>query len=433
MLSISGHRRRLGSARAGGSTSTPSTPRRNDLKARAVVAAAVVDAAFAGQISTLTSIAEAPAVVAQRQARDARRTSSASKRGTPPFNGGLGWIDKRGELEVSSNGGAPGPSTCPSGRTSRRCSSTGKPYVSSGLIGRRNGQQVIVTAVATRDASGRISGVLAGSTRVKAIGQNKASLELGYAGLSIVDRSGQAALLRSSPTSRTRSCCGGSRGRNGVLTGTRGLNDSGGHIVAFASATGAGLDDRDRPPRRRRLRGRPALARPRARVGRGGGARSCSLLLAFVWRRSRRQTSAYEARARAWSGLTRTLAAAATPEDVADGLIGSLVEAFPGGLPVVSLVLDDGALRVRSPNVGRWARVRADDSALAQIALYAQERRRDARVEREPLLHEVHRLSGRRLRWLYGLPIANPAGDVIGSLALRHRRRARSERATGRC
>ena len=48
-----------------------------------------------------------------------------------------------------------------------------------------------MTAVATRDAKGHISGVLAGSTRVKAIGQNKASLELGYAGLSIVDRTGQ--------------------------------------------------------------------------------------------------------------------------------------------------------------------------------------------------------------------------------------------------
>ena len=35
-----------------------------------------------------------------------------------------------------------------------------------------------------------------------------------------------------------------------------------------------------------------------------------------------------------------------------------------------------------------------------------------------PLLHEVHRLSGRRLRWLCGHPITDPAGDVIGSLAL---------------
>ncbi len=141
-------------------------------------------------------------------------------------------------------------------------------------------------------------------------------------------------------------------------------------------------------------------------------------MLGVALRRSRRQTGEYEARVQAWSGLTRTLAAAATPEDVADALISSLLEAFPAGLPLVSLVSDGGDLRVRTTQGGVWERVTSNEAATAQIALYAQEARQDVRLEREPLLIDVHRLSGRRLRWFYGLPISNPDGGVIGSLAL---------------
>ncbi len=150
----------------------------------------------------------------------------------------------------------------------------------------------------------------------------------------------------------------------------------------------------------------------------GAAAIVVLLLLGVALRRSRRQTGEYEARVQAWSGLTRTLAAAATPEDVADALVSSLLEAFPAGLPLVSLVSDGGDLRVRTTHGGVWERVTTNEAATAQIALYAQEARQDVRIDREPLLLDVHRLSGRRLRWFYGLPIASPEGGVIGSLAL---------------
>ena len=323
----------------------------SDLKARVVVAAAVVDASFAGQISTLTAIADAPAVVAQRKG-EMRAYFKRIERGNPPFNGGLGWIDKRGELEVSSSSTS-GTVDLSQRTYVRKALTTGKPYVSAGLIGRRNGQQVIVTAVATRDRNGRITGVLAGSTRVKAIGQEKARLELGYAGLLIVDRSGQQ-LFSQLAHIKNAQLLRQIENRSGVVTGVRGLNSDSGHIVAFAGATVPGWTIAiDRPESAVYAAARRSLALELASVA--TAALLVLVLLAFVWRRSRRQTRAYEARARAWSGLTRILAAAATPEDVADGLIGSLVEAFPADLPVVSLRQDEGALRVRSPQAQTWS------------------------------------------------------------------------------
>ena len=195
-----------------------------DLKARAVVASAVVNAAFAGQISTLTSIAKAPAVVAQREGQ-MRAYFKRVESGTPAFNGGLGWIDTHGDLAVSSSLTTPGTVNLSQRTYVKRVLRTGRPYVSSGLVGRTNGLQLVVTAVATRDADGRISGVLAGSTRVKAIGQDKATLELGYVGLSIVDRSGQQLFSQLAPVQNTQ-LLRQIEGRNGVVTGTRGLNDS---------------------------------------------------------------------------------------------------------------------------------------------------------------------------------------------------------------
>ena len=386
----------------------------DDLKARAVVAAAVVNTAFAGQISTLSSIAKAPAVVDLRKGQ-MHTYFKRVESGTPVFNGGLGWIDKHGVLGVSTNTSTSGTVDLSQRTYVKTVLTTGTPYVSSALIGRTNGQQVIVTAVATRDAKGRISGVLAGSTRIKAIGQNKASLELGYAGLSIVDRAGQQLFSQLAPVENTP-LLARIQGRNGVVTGSRGLSNDGGHIVAYATAPVPGwMIVIDRSESSVYASARRSLILELVSVA--AAAVVVLLLLTLVWRRSRRQTGAYEARARAWSGLTRTLAAAATPDEVVDGLIASLAEAFPGSLPVVSLVQEDGP-RVRSNTAGPWSQLREDESALAQIASYAKERRRGVRVDREPLLHEIHQLSGRRLRRFYGLPIANPAGEVIGGLAL---------------
>ena len=386
-----------------------------DLEARVVVAAAVVDASFAGQISTLNSIANAPAVVGLKQEQMLAYFRRV-ERSAPPFNGGLGWIDATGALRVSSSGGSSTPINLSSRTYFKQVLATGAPYVSAGLIGVRNGQELIVTAVATHDRNGRATGVLAGSTRVQAISQNKASLELGYAGLSIIDRSNHQLFSRLTPVANAQ-LLQQIKGRNGVQTGVRGLAGHRGDVVAFAAAKLPGwMIVIDRSEGDVYASARRSLNLELGSVG--AAAILVLAVLGFVLRRSRRQTSEYEARVRAWSGLTRTLAAAATPEDVTDALINSLLEAFPTGLPLVSLISEDGDLRVRTQSDGAWERVSTNDAATAQIALYAQEPRQDVRLDREPLVIDTHRLSGRRLRWFYGLPISNPEGGVIGSLAL---------------
>ncbi len=137
---------------------------------------------------------------------------------------------------MSSSAGSAAPINLSSRVYFKRVLATGAPYVSAGLIGARNGQEVIVTAVATRDSNGRITGVLAGSTRIKAISQNKASLELGYAGLSIVDRSNHQLFSQLAPVANTQ-LLRRIKGRNGVETGVRGLAGQQGDVVAFAAVS----------------------------------------------------------------------------------------------------------------------------------------------------------------------------------------------------
>ena len=107
------------------------------------------------------------------------------------------------------------------------------------------------------------------------------------------------------------------------------------------------------------------------------------------------------------------------PEDVAEGLIGSLVEAFPGGLPVVSLVQEDGALRVRSPNVGRLGarpggrRGAGPDRGCTPRSAGAASGSNESRC--------CTRCTGSRDGGCAGstdFRSSNPAGDLIGSLAL---------------
>src|SRR5262249_14308611 len=105
----------------------------NELRSRVTVAAAVVDAAFAGDRSTLDAIAAAPAFVrTDRPAMGAYLRRFAAIRGQP-FNGGLGWADARGRIVVSSRRRVGGLSTSVADRSYfGRVMRTGSSYVSGG-------------------------------------------------------------------------------------------------------------------------------------------------------------------------------------------------------------------------------------------------------------------------------------------------------------
>ena len=70
-----------------------------DARAKAVVAAAVFDTAFTGQIATLRSVSQAPVVV------NSNRVGMLAyfKRVQPKlFTGGVAWIDREGKVRVST-------------------------------------------------------------------------------------------------------------------------------------------------------------------------------------------------------------------------------------------------------------------------------------------------------------------------------------------
>src|SRR4051794_3644855 len=77
----------------------------NDLKARVVAVSAVVDSSFAGQISTLDAIAKAPSVVNVEAALMSAYFRRINPKRHAAFSGGLGWINRKGLVEATSNPG----------------------------------------------------------------------------------------------------------------------------------------------------------------------------------------------------------------------------------------------------------------------------------------------------------------------------------------
>ena len=171
-------------------------------------------------------------------------------------------------------------------------------------------------AVPTRDARGRLTGVLAAAVLPQPLAIARGSLDLG-------DRASR------SSTARAARCSAGFRRpaqrrarahaeRTGVVAETRGLDGSRGHALAYTTSTIPGLDDRDRPaalvlfadarrgvlPRARARRRRhcdravPDRAGPAARAARG---RAGAHALAAA-RTSSRASSA----APLWAATSRT-------------------------------------------------------------------------------------------------------------------------------
>ena len=91
---------------------------RNDLRARVVAVAALVDTSFTGQIQTLTSMAEAPSVVQRQLPRMESYFRRVSPPGAPPFTGGIGWIDRSGMVRATNTAGSRRSEACRAGSTS---------------------------------------------------------------------------------------------------------------------------------------------------------------------------------------------------------------------------------------------------------------------------------------------------------------------------
>ena len=213
----------------------------NELRSRVVVASVTFSAYFAGDLATLTAIAASTPVIDADETRIHGYLRRVAPPGNATFTGGLGWINAKGRSRASSSlPTLASPVDVSDREYFRRVMTTDKPYVSAGLVARRTGMRIVVMAVPTHDASGTINGVLTGSIQVRPTSTNRSTVELGYAGLVILDRKGREIITGlGAPTNRSLAARL-KRNNTGVLTDARGLEGESGHVVVWASSPTAG-------------------------------------------------------------------------------------------------------------------------------------------------------------------------------------------------
>lgn len=215
-----------------------------DVHNRAVIAAAVFNTYFAGEISTLSSIADAPAVINQNESEMLAYFRRVQPKNGTLFTGGLSWIDAKGEARVSTNQNKIGALGNVTARDYYKSTiTTGLPYVSAGLIAKLTQNEVIATAVPTHNAAGKVDGVLVGSLLIrKAQATPQANAKtvqalslLGYTGVVILDRNNQS-VLNEFKRPRSLVTVHEFNKIDGVLTDARGLNGRSGHVLAYAKS-----------------------------------------------------------------------------------------------------------------------------------------------------------------------------------------------------
>src|SRR5262249_42966065 len=146
----------------------------NDVKARAVLAGSILNVYVAGELSTLQAIAQSPAMVHARVPEMHGYFERVQPSGGKLFTGGVGWADSRGTVRASNTSLPPGtPPNLAYRSYFKQVMTTGKPYVSEGILTRRKRQEVVVLAVPTKDAAGKPTGVLVGALLIKAKPQSK--------------------------------------------------------------------------------------------------------------------------------------------------------------------------------------------------------------------------------------------------------------------
>jgi len=389
---------------------------RKDLQARVTAVAALVDSSFTGQIQTLSSIAKAPSVTAQQVALMRPYFRRVSRPGAEPFTGGIGWIDRDGIMRATNRRELGAAANLATRDYFREVVATHRPYVSAGLIGKAVQQPVIVTAVPTFGPGGAFTGVLAGSTLLRTIGESRQALELGYGNLLLVDRNGQLLLGGLEHVSNTALLERVQGMGVGVLSG-HGLDGEGDDVVAFATARVPGwVTAIDRP------RSSVFASARRALFLELGSVLAAALLvlgiLVFVTRRARRGADIYNQRVRAWSSLSRALASASTPIQVSDALLASLSGSFPNAVAVVGIE-HEGRLQARaSSRMVRARRITESARIVELVAALGKEGPRTVSLEQEPDLRDLYTKTGRGMRAVHGLPIDGSEGQPVGTITL---------------
>ena len=311
-----------------------------EMRARVVLASTVFDTYFAGQISLLNSIAASSAVVGSDQAAMRAYFARLETGQAKTFTGGIGWIDRQGVSRVSSNVRRGPPLSVADRSYFRAVVATEAPFVSEGLVTRADSRRVVIMAVPTRDLEGRLTGVLAGALELNDSGTNQRSIDLGFDGLVVLDRSGQQLTRASFVRPANPIILTELRQGDGVLTDVRGLDGASGHVVAFANSKAPGWTTViDRPSSVVFAGARRGLVVELTVIASAALAVLC--IIAWALLRSQRQQEAERRQIRHWDELAQSLGDASATAEVSAALGTSLSTVFPKARVIVAVREDD--------------------------------------------------------------------------------------------
>jgi anti-sigma regulatory factor (Ser/Thr protein kinase) len=384
-----------------------------DLRARTFAVGAVLDQSFAGDVKALQVVAAAPAVVNGHDRAVSVFLARAFPK-TSAFTGGVGWVGRDGRLRASSQ--TPLSKLDLSSRPYvRSVLTTGKPFITGGLIGLQNHSEIQVVAVPTFDAHKRISGLLAGSIMLKPTPESKKAVDLGFGNLQVIDRNGRMLLTGLGRVTNRPLLERMRRESTGVENGGRGLDGSRNRVVVWTTvAQPHWLIAIDRPVSSVFGTARRGLELQLGSIG-------AALLILFalgllLLRRTGRRGALDDARRNAWTRLTRRLGSATTPPEVGEVLLTTLADAFPDGIAVVAIASGDRLRASGRSRTARLGRSTADGALLDAVARVAARGPKTWPVAGDPDL-AVLQGAGGRLQALHGVPIRSDS-VVLGTLAL---------------
>ena len=300
-----------------------------ELGSRAVLAATVLDTFFDGQLASLSAIAASPSVTSGDVESMTRYFASfrPGKGGT--FNAGVGWIDLQGRQRATSDPRGPTSLSFADRTYFTAVIATKKPFVGEVIVGRTSDRRIVVMSVPTNDEQRAPHGRARRRARPGAVEAGLEKHRSGYAGLEVLDREGQQITRRDLARPVNTELVSLLRARKeGVLEDTRGLDGSGGHVVAFASsAAPSWLAVIDQPASTVFADARRALLIETILL-----AAAFAVILALIWwalRRARRDLRRQRARVSGWAELTRSLNGATSVEGLRQSLAPHSPPSFP--------------------------------------------------------------------------------------------------------
>jgi serine phosphatase RsbU (regulator of sigma subunit)/anti-sigma regulatory factor (Ser/Thr protein kinase) len=314
------------------------------LETRAILAATVFDTYFAGQLTALSAIASSPTVVSGDPEAMAAYFARFRPGRRSTFTAGVGWIDLNGRQRATSDPRGPIDASLKDRTYFSEAVATRKPFVSEAIVARSTDRRLVVMSVPTRDSRGRLTGVLAGGIVLTQSSENERASDLGYAGLEVIDRDGQQVTRRDLARPVNASLLADfKKSKEGLLVDTRGLDGSGGRVVAYASSAAPGWTTvLDEPASTVFGTARATAFREASVIG--TAAVIVLALLAWGLQRQRRELRAGRAQVVRWAQLTRSLNEAIDADAVRTLCASALASEFPDSSVAVAFEPAHGAV-----------------------------------------------------------------------------------------